>query len=434
MNTAPSNRRRPLSPASTAALLDVLIYPLRGAALAALLVILALRLPAALLPLFWPTLVNALLWLAFYKFALECMAATAQGRNEAPDVLAHLDHSIHRRHLWIQVAVMAALIAVIVLSPEWALLAALIAALVLPGMILALAIGQNLLAALNPLNWSVVAARIGPVYAVLSALWLGLVLLQFAAAEPYLAAGLPTPLAYASYYLITQYLVLVLFRWMGLALLANAKPLGFEIRVDAKPVLQRDKQAASLARGVAAARETEDPAQRAEQLREAIRHGAAEPIQREYRKALRAAGRRDDLLSHARVRVGELVALGELKQAAVLAQEALEDDPGFSIEEPDLLNTLLDHLEKQAQWRSVAALACNYRARFPRRRDGLGLAARAAGVLADHLGERERAAALLEAAIEQATALGEADPLSALRQRLIHGLPLRAPITAPPDR
>jgi hypothetical protein len=426
----PPPRRRPLSPASAAALADALVYPLHGAALAALLTTLALRLPIAALPLFWPPLVNGLLWLAFYKFALECMAATAQGRHEAPDVLAHMDDSIHRRHLWVQMALLGVLVAVVVLRPEQILLAAALVALVLPGMIFALAIGQNLLAALNPLNWAVVAGKLGPVYLGLGLLWLGVVLAQFAGASPWLALGLPTPLAHAGYYLLTQYLVLVLFRWMGLALFAQAERLGYEIRVDQRPMLQREREVLAVARDIAAARESDDPEQRADRLREAIRLGAAEPVQREYRSALRAAGRLPDLDAHARVRCAELVALGELKAASALAVEALQDNPKFSLPESEPLNLLLDHLERLAQWRSASTLARNYRASYPKRRDSLGLAARAAGVLADHLGEPDSAAELLAAAIEQAVPLGEEAPLLALRQRLANRLPLRA--SAPP--
>ena len=431
MTPAPSSPRRPLSPASVGALLDALAFPLRGAALAALLTVLALRAPAAILPLFWPALVQGLLWLAFYKFALECMAATAQGRDAAPDVLAHIDDGIHRRHVWMQMAVVAILVVVIVLAPDQALLAALIAALVLPGMILALAVGQNLLAALNPLNWAVVAGKLGPVYVMLSMLWLGVALLQFAGAQPWLALEWPTFVAHATYYLLAQYLVLVLFRWMGLALRANAEQLGYEVRVDQRPELLRDREAKAVARGVAAAREAGDPGQRADGLREAVRLGAAEPIQREYRKALRAAGRHDELDAHARVRASELVVMGDLKAAAALVLEALNDVPGFTLPEAAPLNTLLDHLEKLAQWRSASALAVNYRNSYPKRRDSLALAARAAGVLADRLGEREEAAVLLDGAIEQATAVGEQAPLQALRQRLDGGLPLRGPVAAP---
>jgi hypothetical protein len=149
-------------------------------------------------------------------------------------------------------------------------------------------------------------------------------------------------------------------------------------------------------------------------------------VQREYRGALRAAGRLHDLDAHARVRCAELVALGDLKAASALAIEALQDNPKFSLPESEPLKLLLDYLERLAQWRSASTLARNYRSSHPKRRDSLSLAARAAGVLADQMGEQDVAAELLEAAIEQAVPLGEEAPLLALRQRLTNGLPLRS--------
>ncbi|MCK7594718.1 hypothetical protein [Pseudomarimonas salicorniae] len=427
MNDVPSPRR-PLSPASVPALLDVLGYPLQGAALAALAAILAVRALAALLPGPIAVLCQGLLWLALYKYALECMAATAQGRRESPDVLAHLDDSIHRRHIWVQVGALALLVAVILLAPDQVVLAALLAAAILPGLILALAIGQNLGAALNPLNWLVVAGRLGPSYVLLALLWLLVSALQFSGAGVFALGGLPDWLAYPCFYLVTHYLVLMQFRWMGLALLAHADQLGYEVRVAERPELLRDREQAAVRRGIASARELGDPGGRADALREAVRLGAAEPVQREYRIALRAAGRREELDAHARVRASELVVLGELKSAAALANEALQDNPQFSLPEAEPLERLLDHLERLGQWRNALALALNYRRSFPKRRDSLRLASRAAGILADQLDEPAEAAALLDEALEQAVPLGEQAPLEALRQRLASGLPLRSPI------
>lgn len=431
MNAPPAPRRRALSPSSAAGLLDALRFPLRGAALAALAAVLGTRLLASALPGPIDVLCQAVLWLALYKYALEAMAAAAQGRDAPPEVLAHLDDSIHRRHLWVQVAVLALLTVVLIGYPQYGWLAAPVAALILPGLILALTVAQNLVGAVNPLNWLVVAGKLGVDYALLALAWLGLLLFQFDGRALLDGLGLGRGLlAGALFYLISHTALLALFRLMGVALFAHAQRLGYEIRVDTRPVLQRDREQHAVTRGIAEAREAADPAERAERLREAVRLGAAEPVQREYRAALRAAGRLDALDAHARVRASELVALGDFRAALTLVQEALQDNPSFTLPEAEPLNMLLDRMERAAQWRSASALACNYRAAYPKRQDGIALAMRAAGILADRLHDRDAAAALLDEAIAQTAPADDDAPLRLMRARLANGLPLTPPTAA----
>lgn len=423
---ATSTPPRPIPPLSVSALLDVLAYPLRGGALAVLAALLALRVLAAAMPLFLTPLCQGLLWLALFKYALEAMAASGRGHREPPDVLANVDDSVHRRHLLVQVLVLLGLTLVLWLLPQWAMLAVAAIGLVLPGLILALAVANNLLAAMNPLNWSVVARALGVGYLLLALAWMLMMLFQFSGRGWLDALGwMAAPL----YYLLAHYGVLALFRWMGLHLHAHAGALGFDLKLEQRPLLQRDREALAIAREVGSAREADDPAQRAAQLREAVRKGADATVQRAYRDALRAAGERDELDRHARVHASELLAMGRLREASALALEGLQDNPAFTLPEALPLNTLLDHLERLAQWRSAASLARNYRTSFPKRRDSLPIAARAATVLADELGERDAAAALLDAAIAQAEGGEEADTLQALRKRLQAGIRLRGPAT-----
>lgn len=409
---------------SIAALADVLAYPLRGGALAMLVVLALLRVLAAALPALLVPLAQALLWLALYKYALEAMAASARGKADPPDVLTHVDDSVHRRHLLVQVLVLIGLTAVLWLLPRWAALAVSGAGLILPGLILALAVASNLPAALNPLNWLLVARALGAGYAALAIAWTTLILFQIdgRSALPLLPAWVQASL----YYLLAHYAVLALFRWMGLHLHASAGALGFDLRQEQRPLLQREREQQALAREVTAAREAGDPAQRAAQLREAVRKGADPAIQRDYRSALRAAGLHAELDAHARVHASELVVMGRVREACALALEALQDDPGFSLPEAPVLLPLLDHLERLAQWRSAAALAGNYRRCFPRRRDSLAVAVRAAVILADELQDAAGAAALLDAAIADAGGSAEAESLQALRKRLDAGIRLRA--------
>ena len=110
----------------------------------------------------------------------------------------------------------------------------------------------------------------------------------------------------------------------------------------------------------------------------------------------------------------ELIELEQTRAALVLVQEGLQDDADFCLPDARQLNRLLDALERQAQWRTVASLAINYRKAFPKRIDGLAMTERAAGLLAERLQDKPAAIALLRPALDQAAGF----PIEqALRQR-----------------
>lgn len=414
---------RPLPPASPAALLDSLRYPLQGGALAAVVTLAVLRVGASFIPLVG-LLFDLICALALYKYALEAFAASGLGRRTPPDVLSHVDTSTHNRHLWVQLLVMAALVACLILAPQWRHATALAAALVLPGLIFALAIAQNLPSALNPLNWWVVARRIGVGYPLLVLGWWLQLVYQIEGYD--LFAWLPGPLSLLAFYLLLGGLTIALFRWQGLFLQAHARRLGFDASLEKRPELAREREQREVSQNIRHARELGDPAQRAAQLREAVARGGDDSVQRDYRDALRAAGKLDALGEHARVRCCELIVLARLQDAADLAREALLDDPGFTLPECAQLEPLLDHLERARDWASAAALSDNYGRRFPRRRDAVLLSARTAWLYCDQLDRRDEAARVLDAALAQAEALGLSEDLQRLRTRLRHGLRLRS--------
>ena len=141
---------------------------------------------------------------------------------------------------------------------------------------------------------------------------------------------------------------------------------------------------------------------RADRLLESIRRGASEEVHLAYRKALRECQDGNALLEHAQVHASELIELGQERAAISLVQEGLQDNSGFHLPDARQLNRLLDALERQAQWRSASSLAINYRRAFPKRIDGLTLAERAAGILAERLQDIDGARELLRPALQQA--------------------------------
>ncbi|MCB1555330.1 MAG: hypothetical protein KDJ14_16135 [Xanthomonadales bacterium] len=413
---------RALRPASPAGVLDALAYPLRGAALAALLGLTFLHLPAAVLPLFAP-LVHLLLWLAVYKYGLEILARSSQGDARPPEILGAVDDSVHRRHVAVQLLILIALSAIIVLAPGWLTLAVPAFAIVLPGLILALTVSQNLIAALNPANWWVVASKLGIGYVALALGWAGLFLLTLSGAV--WTGMLPKLLALVVFYLVTQYATFALFRWMGTFLAAHADALGLDREPHQKPVLARQRDAAIRSIEVREALTIKDPTERARALREAIEHGSDDSAHEPYREALRAAGAHEQLRTHGRLRTAQLVMLGRGRDALAMLNEAIEEDPSFTLSNGDEVEALIAQAGPLAQWRLACRVAANYRRAHPKRRDGWKLACTIATLHADQLREPEVARDILDKALGDCTDEALSAELKRMQQRLDSGLPLR---------
>ncbi|GIX35561.1 MAG: hypothetical protein KatS3mg126_1340 [Lysobacteraceae bacterium] len=399
---------------------EALLYPLRPPALAAHFGYAALHGLASLLPLFLPLVAHAALWLGWYRYATECLATSAQGRTLPPEVLAEFGNDTHLRHSWIHLLLLTAVGAIRLVAPDQAVAVALLAAWLMPGLVITLSINQSLGSALNPLNWAIVALRLGVLrYLLLGLGWLLVLLLVFGGADA-LLAQLPLPRLLASLVSILsiQYLILLVFHVTGRLLHRHGHRLGHAPSQPRRPLLARQREETALGRQVAQARALADPAERARALREAVQRGADEAVQREYRDALRAAGDLAALDAHAAVRTSELVVRGDLARATPLAIEALADNPAFTLPEAEQLEPLLDHLCRRAQWRTAAALADNYVRRHPKREDAARLARHAAHLLAERLEDTERAIELLDLVLASARHPERLGALAELRERL----------------
>ncbi|MBD8527113.1 hypothetical protein [Pseudomarimonas arenosa] len=395
----PAGRRKHVPPTSPAALLNAFGYAFGGAAVAAILTITLMRLFGYIIPLVG-VIIEFVAWAAIIKYALEVLHASGLGKDHAPDVLSHVDAGVHTRHVLVQILVLLAIVVAIILFPSAVHGVIIGAALILPGLVFSLTVAQNLIAALNPLNWGVIVARLGLGYPMLAIGWGALLYYQLLGFD--LFEALPRWLALSGFYLLNHYLLIVLFRWQGMFLAYHADQLGFDQTQAERPVLQRQREQSAIASEIREANELGDPRLRADRLHEAIRRGASIEVNLAYRKALRECGDREALLKHAQVHASELIELEHVRPAIALVQEAMQDDARFCLPDARQLNRLLDVLERQAQWRSAASLALNYRHTYPKRIDGLALAERAAGILAERLGDPETARELIAAALPQA--------------------------------
>lgn len=425
--TAPANPdpgRQPLR-----ATLDALRYPLGAGALATNVTLLLSHGVASFVPVI-SLLLHLVCWLALYKYALEVLATSAEGQAQSPDGWSAVDPGVQWDHHWLQMLVLLLLLAATrVASEDWQLPLLTLLALLLPGMVLALAIGQNLWMAINPFAWASIGAQLGLAYLWLAVVSWPVLWLQARGGALMEASGLGL-LAIPLFYFIAQHLTLSLFRLMGLAVHSHAEVFGITPRDRSKPVLARDKQQAHDTAATNAALQAGDPAQRAAQLAPQLAVGAAEPLHREYRRCLRELGDRAALGEHARRHVCQLLNLDQPRVAVSLANEALADDPGFC--PPDALHTdaLATAAERMTLTRQAAQLLANYRGAYPKRYDGLPLAMRAAQLFADQLNQGDVALRLLRAAQPMAEPGAQSTAFTVAIERLQRGESLLAP--APP--
>jgi hypothetical protein len=411
------------------ALIDALHYPARAPAWICNAVFVFGHVIAASLPISgWP--VHALLMLAFYRYAFDAMAASAEGRDDPPEIINSAEAPIHRRHLLLQLAWLALLAAApFFLDKSVARLLLIGLAVVVPGALIALLVAQNLVAALDPRSWWIVANRIGPGYVALALVAMAVLAYPLAASHLPESAGWRLA-AVAVFHGLGQHLLLAWFRAMGLGVRANARALGYAPDVDARPALQRDREQAARSIEHRAALALVEPGARADALGRLLEQGGDERLHQEYRRCLRQCGRHDALRRHAATHACELVALGQVRPALALVFEALQDDPYFTLPDAIAIATLIEAGERTGMLRPVVALAANYHRAWPKRYDGLPLLRRAAILLADRLADPERAAALLAQGLAMAGNHADAADFTSLQKRLAIGATLGAPATA----
>ena len=426
MSHAPTPSRRRSDGESVA---DALAYPFASDALITNLVLTLSQIVVSYVPgigLF----LQLLVWMSAYRYALEVMTASGQGRQDPPQGSMLTDTGTQRSHLWIHALVILALVFAANVLGNWPAVLMLVGiSLALPGALLALAAAQNLLAAFNPAAWLAVLRIVGPGYLLLS-LAIGMTLALQLAGSLVFAELQPAVLGNLLYYFSVHAALFAAFRLIGTRLHAHADALGLEQASVTRPVLAREREQQQVTKEALVAAAIEDPAGRAAALDPILRRGGASAeLHAEYRRCLRASGNLAGLRKHAEVRICELLVLKHPKLALALAVEAFADHPELVLPDADSTRSLLDAAQAAGQLRLAARAVSNYRDAFPRRLDGIPLAIRAAVLLADKLSDRNAAEALLVAAAENAGDGTHADEIKRLLLRLHAGIELTSAST-----
>ncbi|HJT97489.1 MAG TPA: hypothetical protein VJ696_04170, partial [Rhodanobacteraceae bacterium] len=292
---------------------EISTYPMHSSALLTI-VVLALCHLVKFLPFGW--FLDLLVWVAMYKYAFECLRASADGRLEPPEVSAGVEDSLGWKQIWLQVAFIVMALVGFMLGPVVGLVVLLVLGLSWPGAIMSLAMDENLGHALNPATWTAIFARIGWPYLALVALYFVFFVSQ-SYAQVFVAAILPTFLAIIVVNVITNYVIVATFHLMGYLIYQYHDEVGYEPAAHAMPArpVIRDEDQETLDQAAALVRDGK-PEAASDLIGQQLRgRGGSEALHAQYRKLLTVLGRRDELLRHGREWIGILLAQDKDRRA-----------------------------------------------------------------------------------------------------------------------
>ncbi|HEY6942038.1 hypothetical protein [Dokdonella sp.] len=381
---------------------EISLYPTHSAALTTV-VTLALCHLVEFLPLGivgW--LFQLLIWVALYKYAFECLRATANGRLEPPEVAVSVEDSLGWSQIWLQVAFFVLnLLGFILLGPIGGTFVAIFLALALPGAIMTLAMDGSLGHALNPATWIAIMARLQWPYVAVAALYFVFNLSQ-RYAQALVLPILPPVVSTIAFYFITNYAVVATFHLMGYLIYQYHDEIGYEPAVTTMPALARarDPDQEMLDEAAVHIREGR-PESAADLLAGQLRaRGGSEAVHVQYRKVLGVLGRRDELLRHGREWIAVLLAQDKDRRAVDVVRDCQEIDPAFEPADPDdvarIARTAVDAGQSQVALRLVS----NWYRSHPKHRDVPANCLLAARLLAERMGKEDTARALLDRVLQ----------------------------------
>jgi len=347
-------------------------------------------------------LIDLLIWVALYKYAFECLRATANGRLEPPEIAVSVDDSLGWSQIWLQVAFFVFnLFAFILLGPVGGAIVAIFLALALPGAIMSLAMDENLGLALNPATWIAVMTRLGWPYMAVAGLYF-----LFGVSQRYAQAMvvpfLPTFLSVIVFHFITNYVVVATFHLMGYLIYQYHDEIGYEPAV-AETALRRaadDPDQRFLDEAAERVRDGK-PEAACDLISTQLRgRGGSEAMHSQYRKLLALLGRRDEQLRHGREWITILLAQDKDRRAVDVTRECLELDPAFELAEPDEVTRVARKaVDVGATQVALKLVSASYK-RHPKHADVPQNCLLAAKLLAERMGKEDTARKLLDQVLQ----------------------------------
>ncbi len=373
---------------------EISLYPLRGEALITIGLLALCRLFTLLPLLGW--LIGLAIWVGVYKYGFEVLRASANGRLEPPPGSINVDEDLGWSAIYLQAGfVLFNIGGYLLFGPLGGILISVLLAFGLPGAVMSLAMDENVLHALNPATWLQVMARLGRPYFVAVALCL-LINASMANAQALLLPFLPFLVAVVVFYFLAHYALIATFHLMGYLIYQYHDELGYVVEAPepATPVAS-DPDQALLDESAALVRDGK-PGVATDLLREHLRaSGGSDAVHLQYRKLLRLAQNKDELLRHGREYLNVLLAQDKDKRAVELAQECVDLDPHFAPSQPGQITRIAQKAAQLGQTRTALRLLSGFHRRYPKSPDIPQNYLLAARLMHERVGEDAQARALL---------------------------------------
>ncbi len=338
-----------------------------------------------------------LVTVAMYRYAFECLRATANGYMEPPELAHSTDSSLGWKQIWLMVIFfIVAVVGAILLGPKAGMALIVLLGICLPGATMTLAMDESLASALNPGKWLSIFARIGWPYLAVVGLCLVVSMSQSYAAA--LAAKvLPLFVALIVVGIIANYALVVTFHLMGYLIYQYHDAVGF---VPAAPQLTRPLTKPDpdqdLLDEVAALVRDGKPENATQLLRTQLRgRGGTPAVHTQYRKLLRLADDKEELLRHGHEYLNILLAQGKDRLALELLRECQTLEPAFGPTDAEQITQLAHLAAQNGQPQIALRLLSGFHKRFPKSRDIPKNYLLVATLMHERLNQDDKARALL---------------------------------------
>jgi tetratricopeptide (TPR) repeat protein len=374
---------------------EITRYPAHSSALITI-VILAFGNLAIFLP--FGQILSLLVTVALYRYAFECLRATANGYMEPPELLQSTDSSLGWKQIGLMIIFMlAAVLGIALFGPKLGVLLVLFLGICLPGATMTLAMDESLSNALNPAKWIAIFTRIGWPYLAVVGLCLVILTSQnYAAAMA--ASVLPLFIAVIVVGVISNYALIMTFHLMGYLIYQYHDAVGFEpvapqmVRALARPDPDQD-----VLDEVAAFVNDGKPENATELLRGHLRNRGGTPaVHMQYRKLLRLANNRDELLRHGQEYLNILMAQGNSRPALEILRDCQTIEPSFGPTDAEQITELSKIAAHGGQPELALRLLSGFHKRFPKSRDIPRNYLLVATLLHERMNQDEKALALLK--------------------------------------
>ncbi len=396
---------------------EIALYPARSDALLTICVLAVCHL-VKFLP--FGRFLDILVWVAMYKYAFECLRASADGRLDPPEGAVGVDDSLGWSQIWLQLVFIAfAVLGFLLFGLTGGAIMLVALGLAWPAAIMSLAMEQSLAKALNPLTWLAVCTRFGWPYVAVALLYLVFFISQIYA-QAFAAMILPTFLAILIVNVIAHYAIVATFHLMGYLIYQYHEQVGYEPAQVMQPLRRASDdpdqatldEAAQLVQGgnADAARELVGA-----QLRG---RGGSDALHAQYRKLLMLGEHRAEQLRHGREWIGVLLAQDKDRRAVDVARECLELDPQFQLAEADQVARVAQKAVDSGNTQVALKLVSGFHKRHPKHRDIPQNYLLAAKLLAERMGKDAEARALLDQLMKTYADHPLASDIAAYRQFL----------------